>query len=407
MPDEVLSRELTEADFRLMVNSITDTEIVMLDREGRILTWNEGATAVKGYTADEVIGKHVSIFYSPDDNATGLAERELGEAAASGKFEGAGWRVRKNGERFWANVVIQPMRDAHREISGFVKVTRDLTESRRSEEELRLASLMLDSITDYEVILLGTDGTIKTWNKGAELLKGYTASEVIGGNVSLFYLEEDVESGLAERELGQALQAGRFEAEGWRTRKGGERFWANVVLSPVRDPDGNHIGFVKVTRDLTERVEREQLLHRQRDDILELSTPVIQVWERVLALPIIGTLDSSRAARLTESLLERIATDEAAVVILDISGVPTIDTAVAQHLFKTIQGARLMGAESIISGVRPETAQAMVHLGIDIGGVRSRSTLRDALQLAFGMLSARTAAVERTLNGAASATVTR
>jgi rsbT co-antagonist protein RsbR len=405
MPGEVLSRELTEADYRLMVDSITDTEIVMLDHDGHILSWNEGAKALKGYAADEVLGKHVSIFYPPEDNAAGVVERELDQAASAGRFEGAGWRVRKGGERFWANVVIQPMRDPHGQIGGFVKVTRDLTEPRRREEELHLASLMLDSITDYEVILLAADGTIKTWNRGAERLKGYHASEVIGRHVSIFYPEEDIEAGLAERELSQALQAGRFEFEGWRTRKDGERFWANVVLSPVRDADGNHIGFVKVTRDLTERVAREQLLQRQRDDILELSTPVIQVWERVLALPIIGTLDSGRAARLTESLLERIAADEALVVILDISGVPTIDTAVAMHLFKTIKGARLMGAESIISGVRPETAQAMVHLGIEMGGVRSRSTLRDALQLAFGLLSARSP-VEQTVNGAASAKAT-
>jgi rsbT co-antagonist protein RsbR len=406
MADEVLSQELTEADFRLMVDSITDTEILMLDQDGRILSWNQGATAIKGYTAEEAVGRHVSIFYIPDDRAAGLADRELEQAATAGRFELEGWRVRKDGERFWANVVIQPMRDAHGEIKGFVKVTRDLTEPRRQEDELRLASLMLDAIADYEVILLGTDGTIKTWNRGAELLKGYTASEVIGRNVSTFYTEEDLEAGLAERELGQALQAGRYELEGWRTRKGGERFWANVVLSPVRDTDGNHVGFVKVTRDLTERVQRERLLQRQRDDILELSTPVIQVWDRVLVLPIVGTLDSGRAERLTESLLERIAGDEAAVVILDISGVPTIDTAVAQHLFKTIQGARLMGAESIISGVRPETAQAMVHLGLDLGGVRSRSTLRDALQLAFGVLSERTAAVNRTLNGTTAAKAT-
>jgi rsbT co-antagonist protein RsbR len=406
MPDEVLSRQLTEADFRLMVDSITDIEIVMLDRDGYVLSWNEGARAIKGYAADEVVGRHVSVFYSPEDNATGLAARELSEAASTGRFEGEGWRVRKDGERFWANVVIQPMRDTHGDVTGFVKVTRDLTEPRRQEEELRLASLMLDSITDYEVVLLGADGTIRTWNRGAELIKGYTASEIIGKNVSMFYAEEDVEAGLAKRELSQALQTGRFEGEGWRLRKGGERFWANVVIAPVRDPSGQHVGFVKVTRDLTERVERERLLQRQRDDILELSTPVIQVWERVLALPIIGTLDSGRAARLTESLLERIATDEAAVVILDISGVPTIDTAVAQHLFKTIQGARLMGAESIISGVRPETAQAMVHLGIDIGGVRSRSTLRDALQLAFGMLSHRTTTTARPPNGTVAATVT-
>jgi anti-anti-sigma regulatory factor len=209
--------------------------------------------------------------------------------------------------------------------------------------------------------------------------------------VSLFYPEEDVESGLAQRELLTALEIGRFEFEGWRIRKGGERFWANVILTPVRDADGRHIGFVKITRDLTERIEREKLVQRQRDEILELSTPVIQVWERVLVLPIIGTLDTTRAARLTESLLERIASDAAAIVILDISGVPMIDTAVAQHLFKTIQGALLMGAESILSGVRPETAQAMVHLGIDMGGVRSRSTLRDALQLALRMLAERAA----------------
>jgi PAS domain S-box-containing protein len=405
MPDGAPARAVSETDYRLLIDSITDTEIVMLDGAGNILTWNEGAKALTGYTAEEVLGKHISVFYTAEDTGVGLAGRELKQAMDAGRFEGEGWRVRKGGERFWANVVIQPMREADGTVGGFVKITRDLTESRHKEEELRLASLMLDSIADYEVILLDGDGTIRTWNRGAELLKGYSAAEVVGRNVSIFYPEEDVETGLAERELSQALERGRFEFEGWRTRKGGERFWANVVLSPVRDVDGRHVGFVKVTRDLTERVEREKLLQRQRDDILELSTPVIQVWDRVLALPIIGTLDSGRAARLTENLLERIASDEAAIVILDISGVPAIDTAVAQHLFKTIQGARLMGADSIISGVRPETAQAMVHLGIDIGGVRSRSTLRDALQLAFTMLGGRATAVEQALNATSAAGV--
>jgi len=154
-------------------------------------------------------------------------------------------------------------------------------------------------------------------------------------------------------------------------------------LTPVTDESGHQVGFVKVARDLTDRIERQRQLERQRDEILELSTPVIQVWDRILALPIIGTLDSQRAARLTENLLQKIADDEAEFVILDISGVPMIDTQVAQHLLKTVQGARLMGAESIISGVRPETAQAMVHLGIEIGTLRSRATLRDALQLAL------------------------
>src|SRR6185503_3189828 len=145
---------------------------------------------------------------------------------------------------------------------------------------------------------------------------------------------------------------------GWRVGKAGKRFLANVVLQPMRDAQGTLTGYVKVARDLTERVEREKVVLRQRDEIMELSTPVIQVWDKVLALPIIGTLDSQRAARLTESLLQKIAQEEAEFVILDISGVPTIDTQVAQHLLKTVHGARLMGTESIISGVRPETAQA-------------------------------------------------
>ena len=260
--------------------------------------------------------------------------------------------------------------------------------------------LMVDSLVDTEVIMLACDGTILSWNHGAARLKGYSAAEAVGENVSVFYQPEDLESGLMQRELHQALETGRYEGEGWRLRKDGSRFWANVVISPVRNEEGEHIGFVKVTRDETERIERDRLLQRQRDEILELSTPVMQIWDRVLVLPIIGTLDSVRAARLTENLLQRIASDQAAIVILDISGVPMIDTAVAQHLFKTIQGAQLMGAQSIISGVRPETAQAMVHLGIDIGTVKSRSTLSDALQLAFRMINERSSGLPGLSNGA-------
>lgn len=249
--------------------------------------------------------------------------------------------------------------------------------------------LIIDAILDTEIIMLDSQGCILTWSEGAQKLTGYLEHEVVGRHMSMCYADEDIHSGLPERELERAATSGRYEGEGWRTRKDGSRFWANVVLQPMHGRDGTLTGYVKVERDISEQIERERLVQRQRDEILELSTPVIQVWDRMLVLPIIGTLDSVRAARLTESLLQRIASDEAAIVILDISGVPAIDTAVAQHLFKTIQGARLMGAESIISGVRPETAQAMVHLGIDIGRIHSRSTLRDALQLAFRMLASR------------------
>jgi len=173
-------------------------------------------------------------------------------------------------------------------------------------------------------------------------------------------------------------------------RDGGE-FPVEISLSPLQTDRGMFIS--AAIRDVTQRHEQEVRLRRQQDDILELSTPVIQVWDKVLALPIIGTLNSERAARMTESLLERIAQEQAEVVILDISGVPTTDTQVAQHLLRTVHAATLMGATSIISGVRPDTARAIVHLGIDLGRLRSRSTLRQALQLAFQIVGERAGAV--------------
>lgn len=251
-----------------------------------------------------------------------------------------------------------------------------------TESELRA---LIDSVTEYEIVMTDPSGIILLWSKGAEKLKGYRADEVVGKSIAMFYTDEDRARDAHQRDLKEALERGRLEADAWRVGKNGKRVLMNLVLTPVRDATGKHLGFAKVGRDLTEKAATDQKLARQRDEILELSTPVIQVWDKILALPIIGTLDSQRAARLTENLLMRISQEEAEFVIIDISGVPTVDSQVAQHLLKTVQGARLMGAESILSGVRPETAQAMVHLGVDVGTLKSRSTLRDALQLALSL----------------------
>jgi PAS domain S-box-containing protein len=229
---------------------------------------------------------------------------------------------------------------------------------------------------------------VRSWNPGAVKLTGYTADEVIGQHVSKFYTDDDTRTALADREMASAARDGSLETEGWRIRKDGTRFWANVVLSPIRGDHGQLTGFVKVARDLTDRREQARLVQQQRDEILELSTPVIQVWDKVLILPLIGTLDSLRASRLTESLLERISADQAEVVIVDVSGVPAIDSGVARHLLNTVEAARLMGTVSILSGVRPELAQSMVHLGIELGGLRSRTSLKDALQLALRLVQA-------------------
>jgi PAS domain S-box-containing protein len=243
--------------YRLLVESVDDYAIFALDETGHILSWNAGAQRIKGYTADEAIGKHFSIFYPPEKIAEGFPEFELREAARVGRFEDEGWRIRKDGSRFWANVVITALRDPAGHLVGFAKVTRDLTERRLAEEELRESEerfrLLVHGVRDYAIFMLDPTGHIATWNAGAERIKGYTDSEIIGKHFSIFYTPEDLESGKPARELEIATRTGVYEEEGWRVRKDGTRFWANVVITALRKPNGSLAGFAKVTRDLTER----------------------------------------------------------------------------------------------------------------------------------------------------------
>ena len=216
-----------------------------------------GAERLKGYVLSEILGKHFSIFYPPDDIAAGKPAWELEVATTSGQVEDEGWRVRKDGSRFWANVLITALRDDHGELLGFTKVTRDLTERWRAEEELRRSEerfrLLVQSVKDYAIFMLDPTGHVATWNTGAERIKGYTAEEIIGKHFSLFSPPEGLAARKPERELTIAASTGEYEEERWRVRKDGTRFWANVVLTSVRLPDGRLAGFAKVTRDLTER----------------------------------------------------------------------------------------------------------------------------------------------------------
>jgi len=243
--------------FRLMVDAVTDYAIFLLDPEGLIRSWNAGAQRIKGYAAEDVIGRHFSMFYDEDLLAQDLPARELVIARAEGRFEGEGWRLRKDGSRFWANVVITALRDAHGQVLGFSKITRDLTERREHEQLLRLSEerfrLLVEGVRDYAIFMLDTEGNVASWNAGAQLAKGYAAEEIIGRHFSTFYPPDVAASGWPQKELALALERGSFEDEGWRLRKNGSRFWAGVVITALHDHEGRHIGFAKLTRDLTER----------------------------------------------------------------------------------------------------------------------------------------------------------
>lgn len=249
--------------YRLLVESVQDYAIFALDPQGYILTWNAGAERLKGYTANEIIGQHFSIFYPRELVAEGFPEFELRTATNTGRFEDEGWRIRKDGSRFWANVVITALRDRKTdELVGFAKVTRDLTERREAEEALRESEerfrTMVEGVKDYAIFLLDPTGRVTTWNEGAERINGYRAKEIIGQHFSKFYPPEDVAAHKTERELEIASRTGKYEEEGWRVRKDGSRFWSSVLITAIRNRAGELIGFAKVTRDLTERRAAEQ-----------------------------------------------------------------------------------------------------------------------------------------------------
>lgn len=251
--------------FQLLVEGVQDYGIFMLDPAGHVMSWNTGAERIKGYRADEVIGRHFSMFYPEAARARKWPDHELQQAAALGKYEEEGWRVRKDGSTFWANVVITALRDADGTLTGFGKVTRDLTERRAQEEALRQSEerfrLLIEGVRDYAIYMLDPDGFIQSWNRGAQDIKGYAPSEVIGRHYSIFYRQEDIEAGRPVDELKDALTHGRTEDEGWRVRKDGSTFWAHIIVTPIHGSDGALLGFAKVTRDMSERSKLRELEH--------------------------------------------------------------------------------------------------------------------------------------------------
>jgi PAS domain S-box-containing protein len=259
--------------YRLLVSSITDYAIYMVDLTGKVASWNAGAERFKGYTAEEIVGQHFSRFYGAEDRAAGLPQRALDAAAREGRFETEGWRVRKDGTRFWAHVVIDPVRDERGALIGFAKVTRDWTERmlareelRRSEEQFRRLVL---GVTDYAIYMLDPDGRVASWNAGAETIKGYTATEIVGQHFSRFYTDADRAQNAPERGLATAALDGRFEREGWRVRKDGTTFWAHVVIDAIRNEAGMLVGFAKVTRDMTEKVKTQQALEQAQQALFQ------------------------------------------------------------------------------------------------------------------------------------------
>jgi PAS domain S-box-containing protein len=266
--------ELADSErFQILIDAVKDYAIYLLDADGYVATWNTGAARFKGYTADEIIGQHFSVFYTSEDRAIGLPTTALRTAAREGRFEAEGWRQRKDGTRFWTHVVIDPVIGADHEVIGYAKITRDISDKHVADEALIASeqrfSLLVQGVRDYAIYMLDVHGNVTNWNAGAQAIKGYAAEEIVGQHFSRFYTEEDRAAGAPGRALATAIAEGKFEGEAQRVRKSGERFWAHVVIDPIHDDNGQLVGFAKVTRDITDKRKAQQELERSREALVQ------------------------------------------------------------------------------------------------------------------------------------------
>ena len=263
----------SERRFRLLVEGVVDYAIYMLDPSGIVSNWNAGARRIKGYEAAEVVGRHFGMFYLPEDRAAGMPARSLETARENGRFEAEGWRLRKDGTKFRASVVIDAIYEAD-ELIGFAKITRDVTERANAEAALsaseRQFRLLVSGVTDYALYMLDPNGIVTNWNIGGQRIKGYLPEEIIGQHFSRFYSDADQAAGRPARALQLARDHGRYEEDGWRVRKDGTFFWASVVIDAIRDDHGDILGFAKITRDISERREAQQNLEKIQRQLAEL-----------------------------------------------------------------------------------------------------------------------------------------
>jgi PAS domain S-box-containing protein len=314
--------------FQQIISEVEDYAILLIDREGTIITWNKGAEKIKGYTAQEIIGKHYSIFYPLEDRLSKLPEILLHEAITKGKATHEGLRVRKDGTKFWGSIVMTAIHDVSGEITGFLKVTRDLTE-RKAAEESRVQAIedlerkneelkksearyhsMIAEVEDYAIILLDENGIILDWNKGAQTLKGYIPSEIIGKSFRLFYTEEDSKRDLPGQLLAEAASKGRAVHEGWRIRKNRTLFWGSIVISALHDDHGKLIGFTKVTRDLTERKKNEDALRSKAEELARKNKIVERLNEELSSFTYVASHDLKEPLRKIRTFSSRIEDEE-------------------------------------------------------------------------------------------------
>ena len=367
---------------------------ILLIRNERFVDCNDAAIKIMGAESKEQLldthPQEISPEYQPDGKTSGEKAQELfGEAATTGgvKFE---WQhLKLDGTPFWVEISLTGI-----ELDGepaFYTIWRDITERKQVDKEIRASRERFEALFEYspDPITLVADGRFVETNQAAlDILGAKDKAEILStapGEISPEFQPDGQRSAdKAGKMIALAIEKGRHQFEWVHRKLDGTDFWVEVSLSLV-ELDGMQAVY-SVWRDIAERKEAEQRIREQAEAIAELSTPVVKLWDQIILLPVVGMLDTSRSQQMTERVLEAIVSDSALVVILDVTGVAVIDTAVARHLLQTMQSAKILGAEVVVTGFSPASAQTLAQLGVDFSQLRTRGSLRAGVQEALAIV---------------------
>jgi methyl-accepting chemotaxis protein len=373
MPDKTKQTESTRSERDAIYDALNRIQsIIEFNVDGTVVTANENFCRTMGYDLEEIVGKHHRIFCDKDYVASADYADFWKKLAAGENIESEFKRLAKDGSEIWLQASYNPVLDDGGKPMGIVKFATDVTERKQCNAEIQGMMQAIDRA--QAVIEFDLKGQVLNANENFLSIFGYSLEEVVGKHHRIFcegrYAESD-----AYREFWQKLGNGEYESgEFKRLSKDGSEIWLQASYNPIFNAAGQPIKVVKFASDITSEIQRRSLA------LLEMATPVTKIWDGVLFAPIVGIIDSKRAVDIMEKTLSSIAENRAGTLVIDISGVAVVDTAVANHLIKITKAAVLMGCQSVISGISPAIAQTITELGVELGSVRTTSTIESALQ---------------------------
>lgn len=379
---DVTARKLKDIETESVLSAVRKSQgVIEFNMDGSVITANDKFLDIIGYSLEEIKGKHHRIFceesYSKSDEY-----KEFWEKLNQGVYEVNEFkRITKNNEEIYIQATYSPILGLNDKPVKVIKFAADVTKQKMNNAETEGKLNAIDK--SLGTIEFNMDGTIITANDKFLEIAGYSLDEVAGKHHRIF-CEDSYAKSVEYSDFWKKMNRGEFDSgEYRRIGKNGREVYIQATYNPIFDLNNKPFKVLKIASDVTEKKRRENESAKQAALIMDMSTPVMRLWDNVLLLPIIGLVDSKRVQTIMEAALQNILDYQAKFFILDIQGVPAIDSAVANYLIKVTQATKLMGCRCIVTGISPQISQALVNLGIDLGDILTQSNLKDGVGMSL------------------------